>query len=100
MCTSRRTVVLAAFLALGGVLEFGASPAQAQARSRSYVPNTYADWPYNQGSLFYKPLGSNASTRRRVARRPAYVARPRAPRTVYYYPAPTYYYPQAVPRAR
>jgi hypothetical protein len=90
MNRSRRTVVLAACLTVAGVLEFGASPAQAQARSRSYVPNTYADFPYNQGSLFYKPLGSNASTRRRPAKRRYYVAPPRSRGPVYYYPAPTF----------
>src|SRR5215217_1511640 len=100
MRTSRRSILLATYLALGGGFDLAASPAQAQSRPRSYVPNTYADFPYNQGSLFYKPLGSNASTRRKPPRRRVYVAPARAPRTVYYYPAPSPYYQQAVPRSR
>jgi hypothetical protein len=83
MRTRRKTIILAGVLALAGVLDLGGGLAQAQSRSRSYVPNTYADFPYNQGSLFYKPLGSNASTRRKPARRRGYVSPPRAPRAAY-----------------
>jgi ABC-type transporter lipoprotein component MlaA len=106
MTTTRRTLVLGTCLALAGLIEVAGSPAEAQTRSRSYVPNTYADFPYNQGSLFYKPLGSNAATRRKPARRMVYAAPVRAPRTVYYYPtgyaypAGTYYYQPAAPRPR
>lgn len=88
------TLTMAAAL-LGGGLDLTARSVRAQTRSRSYVPNTYADFPYNQGSLFYRPLGANARTRKR-----AVSPRPRPLR--YYSPAPQgnfYYYvvPQPVP---
>jgi hypothetical protein len=41
-----RTLAVAA-LALAGMGLIGDRPAHAQG-------NTYADWPYNQGSLFYR----------------------------------------------
>jgi hypothetical protein len=89
MRTTRRTMVLAGLAALVG-LGLSAGPARAQG-------NTYADFPFNQGSLFYRPSG---------AYRPPQAARtmtaPAAAPTQYYYApqggAPTQYYyaPQGV----
>jgi hypothetical protein len=89
-------VLTASALALGAA--FLAPEARAQ--------NTYADVPFNQGSLFYRPSG---------ARPPRVVTRDRVPRRVYrrpYFAAPRYrayspyspggygysYAPQAWPR--
>ena len=53
-------------------------PATAQAQ-----PNTYADFPHNQGSLFYQYRGPRTA-------RPSATRRARAPQTYYYrYYAPT-----------
>src|SRR4051794_2676479 len=101
MRTTRRSMACAALAALAGIVDLGATPALAQSRSRSYVPNTYADFPYNQGSLFYRPLGSNASRRGgtvdRRSQAPRYYGAPGGysvpPRTYYYVPAPGYYRP-------
>lgn len=47
------TLALATTLTYGALL--GARPVQAQ--------NTYADVPFNQGSLFYRPSGARPPTR-------------------------------------
>jgi len=59
--------------------------------------NTYEDFPYNQGSLFYRYLPPKKTTRK--VYRPAVRPAPTPPRTTYTYPqaytngqAPTYYY--------
>ncbi|MHC5538398.1 hypothetical protein ACYOEI_09230 [Singulisphaera rosea] len=88
MTISWRSAAFASLVVLGAVTSPMGGIAQAQSRSSSYVPNTYADFPYNQGSLFYRPQGANAYTRPRSAPR-----RMAAPRVVT--PAPGYYYPQA-----
>ena len=102
MRTTQRSMAWTTLVALAASLGLPAGPALAQPRSRSYVPNTYADFPYNQGSLFYRPLGSNASRRGGAGYRRSYAPRsyyvPRGgytvpPRTYYYVPAPGYYRP-------
>ena len=96
-----RSITWTALVALAVAAVLPASPALAHTNSRSYVPNTYADFPYNQGSLFYRPLGSNASRRggpgyrRSYAPRSYYVPQGRPPvpaRPYYSVPAPGYYY--------
>src|SRR4051812_13806368 len=61
--TTQRVQILAAILTVFSELAFIATPVVAQSGSRR-VPNSYEDFPFNQGSLFYAPRGSNASTRR------------------------------------
>ncbi len=100
-----RTWTLAFAATLTGAALFGDRPAAAQ--------NTYADVPFNQGSLFYRPSGarppanappSTASRQRwrffRRAQRNTTLAAPRMmpPRTTLARPAvvpPTTYFQQA-----
>jgi hypothetical protein len=72
-----RTWAMAGLLTLGSCLGLASSTAQAQ-------PNTYADFPYNQGSLFYQYRGPRTA-------RPSAARRARAPQTYYYrnYAPPT-----------
>ncbi len=95
---------LACALGLLGGWSLTSQSAQAQ------MQNTYADVPFNQGSLFYRPSGArppattSAPPRRVVAPvqpAPTYYYNP-ATRSYYYYPtSATYYYPQTVaPRRR
>jgi len=107
MRKSRRSLLLAGALALAGGLGV-AAPARAQR-------GTYEDFPFQQGSLFYRPGGNPLSRRAYstprtapapsyyTAPRPSYYAPPRpspayVPQPGYapYYPAPggSYYYPQ------
>jgi hypothetical protein len=60
----RRRLALTSALLFAG-LELAAPPAQAQ-------PNTYADFPFQQGSLFYQYNPPNRP--RRAAARPRYAA--------------------------
>lgn len=95
MSPGTRSRSLAGVLALAGCLGLASSTAHAQ-------PNTYADFPYNQGSLFYRYGGARAArpSAPRRARVPqsyyrSYGPAPRPPATTYvpqggYY----YYYPQ------
>jgi hypothetical protein len=94
MRTTWRSMALVGVLALAGLADFMVGTAQAQYRSGSYVPNTYADFPYNQGSLFYRPLGSNAYTRPRTTTpRRQVLPRVLTPRRqVYQQPTQYYYY--------
>jgi hypothetical protein len=106
-----RTKALAVATALAGLAFLVDRPARAQ--------NTYADVPFNQGSLFYRPSGakppatSNSNTPRRglfgrqrgttynYATPPrTYAAPPRAYTPAYPQAAPGYYYPPqtAAPR--
>src|SRR4051812_19525030 len=48
-----RNAALITLLSLAGGLLLTARPAQAQG---PYGRNSYEDWPFNQGSLFYRPL--------------------------------------------
>lgn len=101
MTISWRTAAFASLVALGTVSSPMGGVARAQSRSGSYIPNTYADFPYNQGSLFYQPRGANAYTRPRSSA-PRRTVAPRivapAPAAGYYYypqaPQYYYYYPQ------
>ena len=102
-----RKWALAGTLGLLAGWAFGAPPAHAQM-------NTYADVPFNQGSLFYRPSGARppaTTSAPAVVRAPArqYYAAPGggtyyAPTTrtysypQYQYPAGTYYAPQYRPR--
>ena len=86
-----RKLALSAALVVGG-LEIAAPSAHAQ-------PNTYADFPFQQGSLFYQYRPQNRP-KRQVARpvyttpaQPAAVYRQAAPRT-YVQPQQGYYYTQ------
>lgn len=81
-------------VALGfvGLWALDAQPSRAQM-------NTYADVPFNQGSLFYRPSGARppqTTVRRTVPAAPAPVYRTAPQRgATYYYPSNgTYYYPQ------
>ena len=56
-------VAARALLALATDFEFGARPASAQ--------NTYADFPFQQGSLFYNYYGNTYARRQQAARRRA-----------------------------
>ena len=70
-----------------GVTVFSASSASAQ--------NTYADFPFNQGSLFYRPSGLKPP-RPRVVSAPRYIVA--APTYVTTAPAaPVYVVPSAAP---
>jgi hypothetical protein len=87
-----RKFALSAALAVAG-LELAAPSAQAQ-------PNTYADFPFQQGSLFYQYRPQNRPNRQ-VARpvyttpaQPGTVYRPAAPGTTVYRPAATGTYVQ------
>jgi hypothetical protein len=64
-----RKVALATLLTLGAGLVGSGSSALAQG-----PPNTYEDFPYNQGSLFYRPLKPRPRVRTRVVPRQVYVA--------------------------
>jgi hypothetical protein len=45
------------------VVMFGAlGSGRAEAQSGILGPNTYADVPFNQGSLFYRPSGARSSS--------------------------------------
>ena len=93
MIRNCRKWVLAGTLAVLGGWVFDSRPAHAQM-------NTYADVPFNQGSLFYRPSGARppaTTSYPRPAQAPAYqynVAPQGA--TTYYYPTTgtSYYYPQ------
>ena len=105
-----RTKALAFAAALAGLAVLGDRPAHSQ--------NTYADVPFNQGSLFYRRSGAKppATSNSNAPRRPLfwrqrgytyatpprtyYAAPPRAVAPVYAQPAPGYYYPPqtAAPR--
>ena len=106
-----RNGALLTLLMLGAGLALDARSALAQG-----APNTYEDFPYNQGSLFYRPLKPKPRPRlqpvpRQVYRAPArggytYVqpgvnaTRPPANSFTarsygYYAPQPRYYYPSA-----
>ena len=62
-----RTAALVTVLTLGAGLLLAARPALAQG---PYGRNSYADFPFNQGSLFYRPLKPTPRPRPRVAARP------------------------------
>ncbi|MBV8316633.1 MAG: hypothetical protein JOZ53_16980 [Planctomycetaceae bacterium] len=84
-----RTVVLAGLLALAADFGFGARPASAQ--------NTYADFPFQQGSLFYNYYGNTYARRQqaaraRAARRMTQASRPNPYNYQSYYGATPYYY--------
>ena len=84
-----RTAALLTFLTLGASLLLPADSAMAQG---PYGRNSYEDWPFNQGSLFYRPLKPKPRPKVKVQTAPRLVY-PNAP--VYTYPQPRYYtYPQ------
>jgi hypothetical protein len=94
----------AAALALAGGMFVSTRPALAQG---PYGRNSYADFPYNQGSLFYRPLKPAPRPKPKVVR-PAVPATP-APVTGGYFSTPRqpyvaprqqsyYYYYPAYPR--
>jgi hypothetical protein len=80
-----RPTALWTFLALGSGVFLAAEPAQAQR-------NTYEDFPYNQGSLFYRYLPPRPRTR--TVYRPVVRPNPAPPRAAYTYPQPYTYAPQ------
>jgi len=84
-----RTATLVAILTLGSELLLTAPPAMAQG---PYGRNSYEDWPFNQGSLFYRPL--KPKPRARVARRTFVRPSPAPYQGGYTYTQPRYYYPQ------
>jgi hypothetical protein len=102
----RRTTLLA-LVTIGAGLVLGPRPVQAQG-----APNTYEDFPFNQGSLAYRPL--KPKPRVRSVPRQVYTAPVRGGYTYvqpgtgglnqgtswygarsYGYTAPRYYYPTA-----
>src|SRR5262249_22924788 len=97
MTRSIRMATLAAALTVVGSSLLTAWPALAQG---PYGRNSYADFPYNQGSLFYRPLKPQPRPKPKVSRPAAsaprtpattYTARqpymaPQQPRYYYYYP--------------
>jgi hypothetical protein len=94
-----RRATAAAVLTLLSSALLSACPALAQG---PYGRNSYADFPYNQGSLFYRPLKPEPRPKKPVYKRvapaapapatgysttqPRYVV-PQQPRYYYYYPA-------------
>ncbi|MDR3639253.1 MAG: hypothetical protein P4L84_35960 [Isosphaeraceae bacterium] len=79
-----------------GLWALDARPANAQM-------NTYADVPFNQGSLFYRPSGARPPATTSVPSTTAAPATRYAPQrgVTYYYPTTgTYYYPQYQYRQR
>jgi hypothetical protein len=74
-----RTLAVAA-LALAGMALIGDRPARAQ-------NNTYADWPYNQGSLFYRYRPYRPSAARPQPAAPVYQTQRRR----FFAPARSYY---------
>ena len=65
---TRTGAALLTLLTIGGRPGgLAARPAQAQG-----PPNTYADFPFNQGSLFYRPL--KPKPRPKIVQRPVYTA--------------------------
>src|SRR5262249_27255916 len=78
-----RSTTLTALLTLAGGTLLATQPASAQG---PYGRDSYADFPFNQGSLFYRPLKPTPKPRVQVAR-PA-----PAPRAGY-----TYTYPSSQP---
>jgi hypothetical protein len=92
-----RKVNAAAALTILASALLTACPALAQG---PYGRNSYADFPYNQGSLFYRPLKPEPRPKKRVYKRvapatpapgysttqPRYVV-PQQPRYYYNYPA-------------
>lgn len=104
MSASLRKWATAGTMALLGGWGLGAQSANAQM-------NTYADVPFNQGSLFYRPSGARppaTTSAPRAAQAPAYQYYAAPGGTTYYYPttrtyqypAGTYYYPQYQYRTR
>jgi hypothetical protein len=82
----RRTALFTA-LTLAGVMLLATRPAEAQG---PYGRNSYEDFPFNQGSLFYRPL--KPKPKPRVAARPVAPPAMVAPRAGYTYAQPYYYY--------
>jgi hypothetical protein len=82
-------MLLAGALTLAGGLGIAAGPAQAQI-------GTYEDFPYQQGSLFYRPSGNPLSRRAYAPRRtpaPTYYSAPQPAYPSYYMtPGGSYYY--------
>lgn len=89
MSRSWKKWALAGALGLLGGWALDARPAQAQ-------QNTYADVPFNQGSLFYRPSGARPPATTSVPRRtaPVYNYAPQQGVTYYYPTTGNYYYPQ------
>jgi len=99
MTRNIRKAALAAFAFAGGL---GLASPSAQAQG-PYGGNTYADFPFNQGSLFYQPVKPKVTRRSYYVapRRPATYAAPVQGRTLYQAPPGWYqtsqgprYYPQ------
>jgi hypothetical protein len=85
-----RTRALLAALAFAGGMLLASHTAQAQG---PYGRNSYADWPFNQGSLFYRPLKPKPKPRARVVRPALPAARAAgAVQPYYYYQNGRYYY--------
>jgi len=106
-----RNGALLTLLMIGAGLALDARPARAQG-----APNTYEDFPFNQGSLFYRPLKPKPRPKVTAAPRPVYTApaqgggytyvQPGSAQPApangftarsygYYAPQPRYYYPTA-----
>jgi hypothetical protein len=87
---------LKAALGFMGLWVFEARPANAQM-------NTYADVPFNQGSLFYRPSGARppaTTSARPAATAPVTQYAPQRGVTYYYPTTGTYAYPQYQYRQR
>lgn len=97
-------MTMAAILTVGGGLPLATHPAMAQG---PYGRNSYEDFPFNQGSLFYRPLKPKPKPRVRATPRPFVrtypsappAGYPSAPRPYTYGPQPRYYYYPANPGA-
>src|SRR4051794_13723993 len=63
MSRTIRGAATATLLTLGAALLLGDRPANAQG---PYGRNSYEDFPFNQGSLFYRPLKPKAKPKARV----------------------------------
>ncbi len=87
----RRSRTLAWVLAGLGLWLMTGSPVQAQG---PYGRNSYEDFPFNQGSLFYRPLKPKPKPKVKVAPRTAVVPVQPQRRT---YVQPRYYYYPANP---
>ncbi len=69
MFTIRRLSIFSLLLATAVSTDGLVKEARAQSRSSSYVPNSYQDFPFNQGSLFYQYRGPGSKKVRTTPRR-------------------------------
>lgn|GEM_PF-6965480 len=94
MTMTRGLFVFGALVA--AAFNFAVPEARAQYRSSSHVPNSYEDFPNNQGSLFYQYRGPGSAKKTRTTPRRSFfqgnaatqrvVPNPTAPQSYYYLP--------------